>query len=151
MRVEVVTRFKMGRAKENHLGIGVVGARPVVVMPEGVPCTGTGTADVGVRVVAVNAPCLQHTVRVALMAWTSDVVNHSVASTGVQRCTDFSGNVVKDFVPCHLLPLPLTTLSDPLERVKNAFSVVDLVDGRRSFCTVSASASRVMWVPLEPG
>ena len=89
VRVEVVAGLEMGADEEDHLGVGEVGRRAIEAHPRRVAEPGPRRADVGVRVVAVDAPRVQHALDVAVVAWPADVVQHLVVAAfteGASRC-----------------------------------------------------------------
>ncbi len=86
--VEVVTGLEVGGDQEDHLGVGMVAGRPVETHPQRVsePCP--GGADVGVRVVPVDSPGVQHALDVAVVARPPDVVDDLVVATLTERRAD---------------------------------------------------------------
>ena len=79
VRIEVVARFEVGGDEQDEVGVGMVGAGPVVGLPDGVAEAGARRADVGVAIVAVHAPGLQDAFDIALVARPADVVDDFVA------------------------------------------------------------------------
>src|SRR5262245_20119937 len=139
----------MGGNEQDELGVGVIGTRPVVRLPDGVAEPRPGRADVGVAVVAVHAPRLQDALDVALVAGPADVVDDLVAPAFLQRAADARGDQLQRLVPADLLPLPLAALADAPQRVQDAVGVVDLIERRRPLGAQPAATGRVDRVALE--
>ena len=149
MRVEVVPRLEVRRDQIDDLGVGMIGTRPVEAHPCRVTCARAGAADVGVRVVAVDAPRSEHALGVAILAGSPDVVDNLVLAVLVEGLANARGDRIERLVPRDALPLALAAFPDPLQRVQNAVGVVDLVVRRRPLGTVAAARSRMLRVALE--
>lgn len=120
-----------------------------MAVPDGVAESGAGGADVGVRVVPIHAPGLEHAVHVALVAGAPDVVGHFVLASFLQGAADASGDVVEHSIPGDALPLAFAAFAGTLERVQDSVGVGDLVDRGRAFGAVSPAGSGVVGVALE--
>lgn len=120
-----------------------------MAVPDGVTESGAGGADVGVGVVAVYAPGLEHAVHVALVAGASDVVGHFVLAAFLQGVADAPGDVVEHGIPGDALPLALAAFARALQRVQDAVGVGDLVDSGRAFGAVAPAGGGVVGVALE--
>src|SRR5262249_13224880 len=149
VRVEVVARLEVRGEEEDEPRPRVVRARPVVAGPERVAQPRRGGADVGVRVVPVDAPGLEHAVHVALVAGPPDVVEPLVVPALLERRTDARADLLEHLLPAHPLPAALTALPGALERVQDALGVLYLVDGRGALRAVPAARGRVQRVALE--
>ena len=149
VRVEVVARLEVRGDQEDHLGVGEVGAGPIVAHPALVADAGVAGADVGVAVVAVDAPRLEDTVGVALFARTADVVHHAVLAAFDERGADLLPDLGERLVPGDALPLARAPLADATQGEHDPLGVVDLVDRGRTLGAVAAPAARVMRVALD--
>src|SRR5438552_8929015 len=74
--VEVVTRLEMRADQKNNFGVRVVGAGPIETHPELIALATAGRADVGVRVVTINAPGGEYAFREAVFAGSADVIHN---------------------------------------------------------------------------
>ena len=151
VRVEVVAGLQVRGEQQDHLGVRVVRRRAVVAAPGGVAQSGTRRADVGVAVVAVDAPRQQEALGEPVLAGPTDVVDHAVATVGLDRGADPGRDIVERLVPGAPLPPTGAALADPPERVQDPLGVVDLVDGRRALGAVAAARPRVRRVALHLG
>ena len=141
----------MRRDEEDHLGVGEVRRRAVVAHPRLVADAGVRRADVGVAVVAVDVPRLEHTIGVAVLAGAADVVHHLVAAALLERPPDAGPDLVERLVPRDAFPAARPSLARALQRMQHPLGVVDLVERRRSLGAVAAAAGRVLGVALELG
>ena len=80
VRVEVVPGFKVCRDQEDDLGVCVVSRGAVVSHPALIADASVRRTDVGVAVVAIHTPRLQHTVGVSLFAGATDVIHDLVVA-----------------------------------------------------------------------
>ena len=135
--------------QEDHLGARVVRARPVDAAPELVARAGARGADVGVRVVPVDAPGGHDALGEAVLAGPADVVHDLLVPILLHRRPNPAGDVVERLVPADLLPLAVAALADPLQRVEDAIGVGHLVERRRSLGAVAAARAGVLRVAFE--
>ncbi len=126
----------------------MVRAGPVEAAPEHVAGARAAGADIGVAVVAVDAPGLDAAVGVAVLAGPADVVHDAVAPLEAAG-PHLRGDLGEGFFPGDTLPLALAAGADALERVEDAFRVVDLIVGGRPLGAVAPAAARVLRVALE--
>ena len=89
-----MARLQVRGDQEDHLGVGEVRRRAVVAHPALVADAGVGAADVGVAVVAVHPPALQHPFGVAVLAGAAHVVHDLVAAALGDRRADAAADVV---------------------------------------------------------
>ena len=149
VRVEVVPRFQVGADEEDDLGVGVVRRRTVVAHPGLVANASVRRADVGVAVVAVNAPGLEHAIGVVGLAGATDVIHDLVVATLVDRRADAVTNLVERLVPRDALPLTAAPLADALHRVHDPLGVIHLVERGGTLGAVAATAGRMLGVALD--
>ena len=149
MGIEVVSRFQVGADEEDEPRVGVVRRRPVEEVPEGVAEPGARRADVGVAVVPVHAPGLEHAVDVAFGAGPAHVIGDFVVGALLQPFADSPGDVVQCVVPGHPFPLAAAPGARPAHGIENAVGVADLVDGRRALGAIPTPAGRVVGIALE--
>ncbi len=141
--------LEMRADEQDDLGVGVVGARPVEFVPQCVAEAGARRADGGVRVMAIDAPRLQHPVGVAFVPGAADMVDHPVPRAGIERITDFCRDFVQRLLPRDTLPLARAALALALQRVQDALGIVNLVDGRWSLGAVAPAAGGMCRVAFE--
>ena len=144
-------RLKVRGGQQDDLGVGVIRRGPVVFMPQTVSGASTRRADVGVTVVTIDAPSLQHPLDVALVPGPTDVIDDTVLGPSLQRSPNLRSNLVERLVPVDPLPAAFATLADSLHRVQNPLGIVNLIDCSRALGAGPATASGVVRVPLKLG
>src|SRR5262245_33017463 len=119
-------------------------------MPEGVAGAGGGGADVGMAVVAVDAPGVEDALKIdELVPGTAQVI-HDLLVPSLHECgADAPRDVVQHLVPGDALPLAVPARADAAKRVEDAFGILHLVQGRGPLGAVSAAAARMPGVALE--
>src|SRR5262245_25066004 len=128
----------------------MVGRRPIDARPERITCASAGGANIGVTVVPVDAPGVQDPLVIKqLVARTSDMIHDLVAPILFKRFAYLCRDIVQNFVPTHALPLSLSPLSHPLQRITNALRIGCLVQGRRPFRAVSSTAAWMFGIAFE--
>src|SRR5947209_6794081 len=100
-------------------------------------------------VVAVNAPCTKYALHIAIMPRSAYVIHHLVAAVLNDGGPNFAGKRFQYFVPGRAIPLAFSTLACTLERIQDAFGVIDLVDSGRSLGAVTSSTARVIRITLK--
>ena len=143
MRVEVVARLQMRADQQDHVGVGVVGTRPVDAHPVVVARAGTRGAHVGVGVVPVHAPAGQDPLGEAVLARPADVIHDLVRALPDDGRPDPARDVVERVVPAHLAPSgPAPRSPARLSGCEDAVGVGDLVEGRGALGAVAAARAR---------
>ena len=135
--------------QQDDVGVGVVGGGAVVAAPERVAEAGARRADVGVGVVAVDAPGEQHALDEAILAVAADVVHHLVVAALLDRLADPPGDVIEGVIPGHALELRGAAWAGPLERVEDALGILGLVDRRRALGAIAPTGSGMGRVALD--
>ena len=151
MRVEIVACFEVRRNQENHLCVGKVGRRTVVTHPALVADAGIRATDIGVAVVAIGAPRLEHAVGVTVFAGAADVIHHFVVAVFFEGRADPSTDFGEGLIPADAFPLTAAAFADLLKRVHDPLLVIDLVDRRRALGAVATTAGWVFGVALDLG
>ena len=105
----------------------VVRRRPIRAGPEEMCQPRRRRADVGVAVVAVEAPGLEHAVRVAVLAGTADVVHQLVPPVLFERLPDARAELVQHLIPRHLLPRAGAARAHALQRIQDPIGILELV------------------------
>src|SRR6185295_1210557 len=105
--------------------------------------------DVGVGVVAVDAPGLEDAVYGALVAGPPHVVHHLVPPALAKRGADPAPDLLQHLVPAHAPPPALAAPAVPPQRVEDALGVVDLVDRGRPLRAVASARGGMERVALE--
>src|SRR5579863_4355334 len=119
-------------------------------MPEGISGAGASGANVGVAVVAVDAPGMQHALVIdKFVPRTPDMVHDLVLTSLLQSQPDARGQVVQNFIPADALPLPFSALAGSLHGIQNAFRIIDLIERRWALRTVAATAAGMSRIPFE--
>jgi len=140
VRIEVMARLQVRRQQQDGARVRVVRRRSVRAGPEEVSEPSRRRADVGVAVVAVDPPCLQDAVRVAVFARPADVVHQLVPPVLLDRLADPRADVVQRLVPRDARPSALAAFAGALQRIENAIGIVELVRGDDPFRAGAAAA-----------
>jgi uncharacterized protein YigA (DUF484 family) len=149
VRVEVVARLEVAREQQDELRVFVVGRRAVRAGPQRIAQARGAAAHVGVAVVAVDAPALQHAIHVAVVTRAADVV-HDLGLAPFDECApNLRRERVEHVVPAHALPLARAARTNALHRVEHAAGVLYLIERRRSLGAVAAARAGVERVALE--
>src|SRR6185437_7190851 len=142
--------FQMRTQQEDKARVGVIRRRPVKSVPESVAGARTCRTDVGVAVVAINAPGVQHALVVdQFMTRPPNVVHDLIFTAFRERFADATTQIIEHFVPGRALPFAFAALACATERVENAFRIIYLVDRRRAFGAVAAAAAGMRWIALK--
>jgi hypothetical protein len=149
VRVEVVAGLEVRREQQDGLGPGEVGRRPVGAHHERVADARRAGADVGVAVVAVDAPRLQDAIHHAVVARPPDVVHDLGAPVLLERLADARGQRREHPVPRNALPLAAAAGAHPLEGKEDAVAVLDLVERRGSLRADPSAAAGMDRIALE--
>src|SRR5262249_57758052 len=111
--------------------VGVVGRWAVHAVPEGVAGPRARRADVGVAVVAVDAPGVEDALEVdELVAGPAEVVHDLALPSLDERLPDAFPDVVEHFVPRDALPAPSTARPDATQRIADALRLAPLAQRR---------------------
>ena len=149
VRIEVVPRLQMRRQQEDELRIGEVGTGAIVLVPEGVSGAGARRADVGVGVVSVESPGVDHAIHIPLVPGSTDVVGDLVLPVVLDGLTHLACDVVECVAPGDARPLAAPARSVALERIQDALGIVHLVDRCRPLRAVPTAAPRMFGVALD--
>ena len=149
VRVEVVAALQVGADQVDDRGVGVVRAGPVDAHPELEAGPAAAGADVGVRVVPVDAPAGQHPFGVPVLTWPAEVHHDLVAPSLHQRGPDPGRQRVQGLVPADPLPPAAAARPGPLHRVQDPVRVGDLVERGRALGAVAAARAGMLGVTLE--
>ena len=149
VRVEVVPALQVGADQVDDRGVRVVRAGPVDAHPELEPGPAAAGADVGVRVVAVDAPAAQHPFGIPVLTWPAEVHHDLVAPSLGQRGPDPGRQHVQGLVPADPLPSAAASRPGPLHRVQDPVRVGDLVERGRALGAVAAARAGMLGVALE--
>ena len=85
VRIEIVSCFEVRTQQQNEPGLRVIGRWPVETVPEGVSSAGASRTDIGVAVVPVNTPRMQHALVVyEFMPGAPNVVHDFVLASFLQ-------------------------------------------------------------------
>ncbi len=133
-------RLEMGADHQDKTGVTVIGRRPVQPLPQLIPQPCRGGTDIGMAVVAVNAPCLQDPLHVSVVPGPADVIHDFVPPSFEDQPAYLRRDLFQDALPGNSFPCAFASLSGSLQRIENAFGIVDLVDGGRAFGAVASPA-----------
>src|SRR2546426_5347055 len=101
------------------------------------------------RVVPVDAPRRENPFGESVFARASDVIHNFVATIFHDRFADSRSDCIKHFIPAYTFPLAFAPLACPLERIKDAIGIGNLVQRRRAFGAVAPSAPRILRIAFE--
>ena len=149
VRVEVVARFEVGGDQEDDLGVGIVGRRTVVTHPTLIANASVRAADVGVAVVAVHSPRLEHAVGIALFTRTTNVIHDLVVAFFLHCLAQATAQFGERLIPADAFPTARPSLADALHREHDPLGVIDLVQGRRTLRTIAATAGWMLGVTFD--
>src|SRR5579875_528285 len=139
----------MGGDEQDELGMGMVWARSIIRLPNGVAETRSRGADIRMAIVAINTPCLENALDIAFVTWSTNVVDDFIMSAFLQRPANAVGDQHEHFRPGDRLPFPAAAWADTPQRLENAVGIVDLVDSRWTFSAEPASAGWMKGIALE--
>src|SRR5260370_9852564 len=100
-------------------------------------------------VVPVHAPGTQHALHVAIVPWAPDMIHDLVATIVDNSCADFGGECVQHLVPVGACPFAFATFACTFQGAKDAFRLIDLGVGRRTFGAVASPAAWWMRAAFE--
>src|SRR5690348_11098810 len=100
-------------------------------------------------VVSIYTPCTQHALHVAIVSGSPNVIHDLVAPPFDDGGTNFGGKGIQHLIPGDALPPALAALAEALQRVQDAFWIIDLVDGGRTFGTVAPATARMIRVAFQ--
>src|ERR1700723_1851304 len=139
----------MRRQQQNKTRVGVVRRRTVGIVPEQITQARRGRADIGVRIVAVDAPGLQGTLHDEVVAGAADVIHDFFAAIFLKRFADASAESFQHFLPRSARPLSAAARAGALHWIENAIGIVNLRDGGRTFGAQASTAGRMFWIAFE--
>ena len=149
VRVEVVARLQVRGDQQRERRVLVVGRRTIVAAPQHVAEARCRAADVGMAVVAVDAPGLQDAIDVAVVAGTAYVIHDLGEAAFDDRFANARCQRVEHLVPRRALELAAPARPLPLHRVEDAVRVLDLVDRRGALGAVATARTRVVGVAFD--
>src|SRR5204863_8943721 len=94
---------------------------------------------------SVDAPGLKDAIYIPIVAGTAYVIDDFIAPIFDQRIPNPCCERIEHFVPGCALPLPFAALAHASERAKDAFGIVDLVDGRWTLGAVGRARAGKQW------
>src|SRR5260221_5217527 len=100
-----MSRLKMRAQQQNKSRPRMVRREMIVPLPQVVSKPGRRRANVGMAIVTIDAPRLQHAIHVSIRARTPNVIHHLIAALLDQRLADASSDVVEHSVPRGAFPL----------------------------------------------
>src|SRR5688572_24036703 len=127
----------------------MIGRRTIITLPDCVAESRTGATYIRMRIVPVHAPSLQNSIHKTFVTGTPDVINDFISFIFDQRLADFRGDVVQNLVPRNSFPFASAAFSLTPHRVKNAVSVVNLINRRRTFRAVAPATPRMIWIAFK--
>src|SRR5215472_6936075 len=98
---------------------------------------------------SIDTPCAQHTLHVAIVPRSPDMIHHLVATVLNNCFADFVGESIKDFVPGGTLPLALSAFAYTFQRIEDTLRVIDLVDRGGTLSTVTAATAGMIGVAFK--
>src|SRR5689334_13089897 len=123
---------------------------PIHAVPERVARARARGADVGVAVVAVDPPGMEHPLQIdELVAGAAEVIHDLLRPALDERFTNPSRDVVEHLVPRHALPFAAAPRAVAPHRIENALGVLHLIERRGALGAVASATARVQRVALE--
>ncbi len=140
--IEVMARLEMRADQQDDFGVCVIGTGTIETHPELITFAAAGRANVGVRVVTVNAPGGEDAFGETIFTGPPDVIHDLVATIFDDRFANSRGDVVERFVPGGAFPFSFAAFAGALERIKNAIGIVNLIERCRTFGAVASARAR---------
>src|SRR5216683_7547294 len=137
VRVEIMAGLKMRADEQDDFRVGMIRAGAIKAHPELITFATSGRTDIGVRVVAVNAPGSHDAFGETILARAPDVIHNLVTAIFDDSFANPRGDVVKSSVPGRLFPLACPTFSGSFQRIKNAIGIVNLIERGRTFGAIA--------------
>src|SRR5213593_674141 len=101
------------------------------------------------RVVSVNSPRRKNSFGESIFTRPPDVIHDFVATILNDRFSDPRSDLIEHFIPAYPFPFSFTAFSGPLQRIKYAIGIRDLIQRRRPLSTIAPSAPRILRIALE--
>src|SRR6516225_11980582 len=83
------------------------------------------------------------------MSRPAHVVHNFVFAAFLQGFSSALAKIVENFVPAHALPLAFTAFARAPQGIKDAFRIVDLIDGCRAFGAVASATAGMRRVSFK--
>src|SRR5438874_222779 len=135
--------------KENHFGVGVIGAGTIEPHPKLITFAAARRTNVCMRVVTVNTPGGEYAFSETVFARPPNVVHDLIASIFNDRFPNARCNIVKRCVPGGLFPFTLAAFAGTLQRIKNAIGIMDLIKSCRTLGAVAPPRSGMLGIAFE--
>ena len=149
VRVEIVPRLQVRRNEQDELRASVVWRGAVHAAPQGIAQARRCAAHIGVRVMPIDAPALQHAVHVAVVARAANVIHHFSAAAFLQRLANARRESADDLIPSGALVLPRATRPTAFQRIQNALGVINLIQRGWALGAIAPARRRVMRVAFQ--
>ena len=101
------------------------------------------------RVVSVNSPRCQNSFGESIFTRPPDVIHDFVATILNDRVSDPRSDLIEHSIPAYAFPLAFSALACPLERIKDAIGIGNLIQRRRAFGAVAPSAPGILRIAFE--
>src|SRR6266705_1893590 len=101
------------------------------------------------RVVTVDSPGGENTFGESIFAGAADVIHNLLTAIFDDGFAYSCRQLIKDFIPTNSLPFAFTALPGALQRVKYSIGISNLIERRRTFGTVAATAARIFRIAFE--
>src|ERR1700686_2582109 len=93
---------------------------------------------------------MQHALVVnEFMPRTPNVVHDFVLAPFLQSQPNATSQIVEDFIPAHALPFSFSSLAGSPQGIQNALRIVYLVDCRRAFRAIAATAAGMRGISFK--
>src|SRR5947209_2300569 len=120
-------------------------------MPEQIAKARGRRADVGVRVVAVDAPGLQGAIHDEVVTRPSDVIHNFFAAALLKRLANAGAERFQHLVPRSTLPVSTSSRAGALHGIEDAIGIMNLIDGCRALGAEASAAGGVLGIAFELG
>src|ERR1700689_1114200 len=118
--------------QQNKTGSGVIGRWTIGMVPQQIPKSRRRGTNIGVRVVAIDAPSLQSPLHNEVMARTAHVVHDLFATIFLKGLADARAEGLQHFIPRGPSPFPSAPRPRTLHRIKDAIGIMNLRDRCRT-------------------
>src|SRR5271156_1406256 len=127
----------------------MIGGGTVGKVPEQIAEARGRRTDVRVRVVAVDAPCLQGALHDEVVTWAAYMVHDFFAAIFLEGFADARAESFQHFVPRGARPFATAARTVTLHGIEDAIGIVNLGDRRRAFRTQASATGGMFRVAFE--
>src|SRR5439155_10953345 len=141
--------LEMRTNQENDFRVRMIGAGTIQTHPQLVAFACPRRADIGVRVMTVDAPRRENSFRETIFPRPPDVIHDLVAAIFYDGFAYARSDRVEHFVPTDTFPFTFAAFASALQRIKNAIRIGNLIECSRTLRAIASAAARVLRIAFE--